>query len=285
MSMIIHHYGCPDGWGSAWWLGKHLSGEVLVHDGRYGEPAPDCSGMDVYIVDFAYPAEMLDSIIAECSTLTVLDHHQTSLAWLEESKVTLFRKVNHLCDLLELGGDKAMAVLDTERSGVGLVAAFVERWQGVGMPPFLENIEDRDLWRFKLPDTREVFAAVTSRPYTVEAWDEMLAMPHEALVAEGTAIERYRQQLIATTVATARYETLFGFRVAVVAAPYAIGSDVAGVLAAADPRGFGAYYVDLPGKRRWGLRSAPGTGMDVAVLAESLGGGGHRHAAGFEVAT
>lgn len=278
--IVVFHASCPDGFGAAWWLGRQL-GEHEKVEGRYGEQPPDCAGRDVYVVDFCYPTEDLDRIAGQARSLLILDHHQTSFGWVAASSV---REVTmlHAIDFARRG---AVAVLDVEHSGIGLVADYVNGRWGSLPRRFMFNIEDRDLWQFKLWDTPAVFAAVTSRPYTVEAWDEMLVMPHEALLAEGSAIERYRQQLIAATVATARYETLFGFRVAVAAAPYAIGSDVAGVLAAADPHGFAGYYVDLPGKRRWGLRSAPDTGMDVAVLAESLGGGGHRHAAGFEVAS
>ncbi|HRE01609.1 MAG TPA: hypothetical protein PLV68_09935, partial [Ilumatobacteraceae bacterium] len=114
---------------------------------------------------------------------------------------------------------------------------------------------DRDLWRFDLTGTADVFAAVTSRPYTVEAWDEMMWLPIDRLLVEGRAINRWRDQLIEGCVANAYEHTLFGHRVWVAAAPYAIGSDVAGILAKRNPTLFGAYYVDDGHGRKWGLRS------------------------------
>jgi oligoribonuclease NrnB/cAMP/cGMP phosphodiesterase (DHH superfamily) len=57
-------------------------------------------------------------------------------------------------------------------------------------------------------------------------------------------------------------------------------SDIAGELAKGRP--FGACYFDrFDGKRQWSLRSAP-DGVDVSEVAKQFGGGGHRHAAGWE---
>lgn len=60
-------------------------------------------------------------------------------------------------------------------------------------------------------------------------------------------------------------------------------SEIAGELAKGAP--FGACYFDrFDGKRQWSLRSDP-DGVDVSAIALSRGGGGHKHAAGFEEAT
>lgn len=66
------------------------------------------------------------------------------------------------------------------------------------------------------------------------------------------------------------------------AAPsYAIGSDVAGRLAEREPERFVAYFVQYGNRRKYGLRSTE-RGFNVAHIAETAGGGGHIHAAGFE---
>lgn len=278
--IIIFHAGCPDGWGAAWWLARALGGNPVMHEGRYGEPPPaDVADRDVFIVDFCYPSALLDEIVGVCRSLLVLDHHQTSVGCVDGS--SFVRPVTMLY-AIDLGRRHPVAVLDMEHSGVGLVADYVAGRFGLEPPLWFENIEDRDLWRFALPDTAEVFAAVTSRPYTKEAWDEMERMLRIDLVAEGRAINRYREKLIESTVETAFETVLFDRRVWCAAAPYAIGSDVAGILAERDPEGFAAYFVEYGDRRRFGLRSGP-DGMDVAVLAETVGGGGHRHASGFEV--
>lgn len=70
------------------------------------------------------------------------------------------------------------------------------------------------------------------------------------------------------------------FPVPVINAPYTLGSDVCAELCKERP--FAAYYWDSPTHREFGLRSDE-EGMDVSIVAQTYGGGGHAHAAGFRV--
>lgn len=277
-TMLIFHDNCPDGVGSAWWLARHIDGNVLAHPGVYGQPPPDVAGVDVWLLDFSYPPDVMADIAAQARSVTVLDHHQTAAnqpwdGWEVWSSIDLF--------LTAGSSARLRVVIDQTRSGVGLVSELVRHLWGALPPAFLANIEDRDLWRFALPDTPAVCAAVTSFPLTPDSFTLLAGWAHERLVTEGAAITRYRDMLIDQCVANARQESMFGFGdVWVAAAPYTIGSDVAGRLAERDPARFACYYVDRSDGRQWGLRSGPG-GMDVAALAALYGGGGHRHAAGI----
>jgi nanoRNase/pAp phosphatase (c-di-AMP/oligoRNAs hydrolase) len=144
-------------------------------------------------------------------------------------------------------------------------------------------VQDRDLWRFELDGTKDYFAALTSRPYTFEAWDEISRLPIHEVHAEGRAINRYRDQLIEQAVALSAWAHVAGWLMPVTNCPYAYASDVAGELAKTNEGdGVAAYYFDDRKKniRSWGLRSTP-NGLDVAALAQTMGGGGHKHAAGF----
>jgi len=55
----------------------------------------------------------------------------------------------------------------------------------------------------------------------------------------------------------------------------------AGTMARAAP--FAACYYDRPDARVFSLRSRGEDGLDVAEIAASYGGGGHRNAAGFQM--
>lgn len=280
-TIIIHHANCPDGFGAAWLLEQSLDGlrtSPLIVAANYGDEPPDVRGADVFIVDFCYQGDVMARIAEESNTLVVLDHHESALGYIADSGITTFRSVSEFID--SNGMDTAVAILDMNRSGVGLVMEYAD--VTVDM---LLHVEDRDLWRFNLPGTAEVFAAITSRPYTRQAWDEMDAMDVTDLIAEGQAIQRYRQKLIDATVATAwQMQIPTGHFVWVAACPYAIGSDVAGVLAQRDPENFAAYFVPYGDRVKFGLRSVEGTGRNVREIASLIpGGGGHPHAAGFEV--
>lgn len=287
LPVIIYHDNCPDGWAAAWWLGKFL-GPHIKHPGRYGEDPPwkATDGNDVYIVDFCYPALTLWEVMRRSQWTTVLDHHQTAA---EDILVDGFGGTDTMTAALMFGQAHGI-VIDQDRSGVGLVSDYVRsRWadREPNTPPFLAHIEDRDLWRFDLEDTKDVFAAVTSRPYTVEAWDELGLTSLPSLVAEGKGINRYRDRLIDQVSAST-----FGIVLPVddgtmlvpcSSSPYAIGSDVAGRLAERDGGcGVGAYVILHADHVQLGLRSTP-NGPDVARIAEGLGGGGHQHASGLKL--
>ena len=266
--LCIYHANCPDGFTAAWVVRNALALEGLeveLFGGVYGEPSPSATGRGVFMVDFTYPNETMLHLAEQAEWLVVLDHHQTAFA-----------------NLANVGSPGAAAVtIDMERSGARLAW---DHFYGEGSEPpaIVRFVEDRDLWRFQYPETPAYFAALTSHPYTLEAWDAIATQPLDAVLAEGRAIERYRRQLIELHLPNADLRVVAGVWMPAVNCPYTIASDVAGELAKTAPRGVAAYYYDnlATHTRHWGLRSTE-DGPDVAVLAESMGGGGHKHAAGF----
>lgn len=298
-NVIIHHASCPDGFGAAWLLGRHL-GEHVKHAANYDDPPPLslCEGATVFIVDFCYPPPDLAAIANVAETVDVFDHHETAAQWAVDYKANfdtgqwpVFDSAHAYSDVWELcGGDRVNIVIDQTHSGIGIVGQVVRRRSGESPPAFTLNIEDRDLWKFSLPETKDVFAAVTSRPYTDEAWGELAAMETAEIALEGRAINRYRDLLIDQVAASTftlilddperQSEWVF---VPCASSPYAIGSDVAGKLAAKSDSRIGAYCILHADNIQVGLRSTP-DGPNVAEIAGWFGGGGHAHTSGFRVA-
>ncbi len=297
--LICYHDHCPDGYGAAWWLGKAL-GEHDELPCNYGDTPDIEPGREVYFVDFCFPAREMTQIAAQCKSLLVLDHHKSAVDYIADAAgIQFYDDLSGWMEFAELGsGSMREAVIDQKNSGIGLVSKFVKRRWGWDSPMFFLHVEDRDLWRFQYNETPAVFAAVTSRPYADEAWDEMAAMFIWDLASEGEAIERYRQQLVRQCLDRAyqRTFTVFGDLgergslekeqwegIWVANAPYAICSDVAGELAKRDPERFAAtFFIDDDGPK-WSLRSTD-VGMDVSEVAALMQpgiGGGHVHAAGF----
>ncbi len=296
--LIAYHAQCPDGFGSAWWLGKHLGPHEKVAC-YYDQPFPDCADRDVWSVDFCPKADQLLRVKEECQTLTIFDHHASQVAEVDAAGIRRHDNMHAYSDLSELGGlGRCEAVMDMNHSGVGLVSAYVRRWRGIEPPAFLAYIEDRDLWRFEMVDTPFVFATVTSHPYADEAWDDLERTTMADVIGQGRGIERYRQKLISSIVQTAHLMVIGTEEVWVCASPYAVGSDVAHMLCLLDrSKSFAGYYVvndfggeigpdghERPTKLKFGLRSLS-DGADVSVIAKSMDptGGGHVHAAGFSI--
>lgn len=286
--IICHHANCPDGLAAATWLAMHVDDyEVELIACDYGRPLEldRFAGQEVAIVDWCPTTPELNWLHEHTKALLILDHHDTAADLLAASALPVLDSVATALDH-PLESDH-FAVLDRNRSGAGLAAELLWELAGVEHHDLLAHIEDRDLWRFNLTATREIMAAVTSHPYTREAYEELLSLDDAGmrrLLDEGTAICRYRDQLVEQVAAD--WVTIdFGYGPTRCSfSPYTIGSDVAGLHAEAYPHGIGAYAIAQGATVKIGLRSTP-DGPTVNDIARSIdpNGGGHPHASGCRV--
>ncbi|MCC6173812.1 MAG: hypothetical protein IT305_00795 [Chloroflexi bacterium] len=252
---VLYHANCPDGFGGAWaaWLALGDTARYLpiVHE----DPPPDLApGAHVVMVDIAFPRDVALALRSRVSDLVILDHHKTA----EEALAGL-----------------DFAIFDMNRSGAMLAWDY---WHpGQEPPALIRYVQDRDLWRFDLPNSREVTAALESYPMDFAVWS---GLDVADLAREGLAILRFKQRTVQTIVNFARMGQVGGHQVPMVNAT-AHWSDVGEALLERYPDApfVASYFDDQRGARRWSLRSRPG--FDVAELARTLGGGGHPRAAGF----
>lgn len=269
--LVIAHGGCMDGFAACWTCRRAL-GDVEVHWGVYGQPPPEVKGRDLYIVDFSYPYEVMMALAGVTTKLVVLDHHKTACDDLLDFEE----------DCRDLGYDRDRVRLhfDMDKSGGRLT------WQyffGLAPAPWLiDYTEDRDLWRFHLPASREINAYLRLCKMEFDVWDDLLGVDPRSLVSRGEAVLAREKHFVEQHVKYAVEMDFAGHKVPCVNAT-ALNSEIAGELARGRP--FAACYFDdlRAGKRVWSLRSEKDVGIDVSVIARSLGGGGHRHAAGFTV--
>ena len=260
MTMCIYHGNCADGFGAAWAVRKALP-DAEFHPATYQEPPPDVTDKRVVMVDFSYKRPVLLDMASKAESILILDHHKSAAE-----------------DLVNLPAN-VTAVFDMDRSGARM--AWDHFFPGRPPPRLIEHIEDRDLWRFALPGTREIQANVFSHPYDFDVWDALMAADVETLRAEGAAIERKHHKDIAELVkVTRRRMVIGGFDVPVANLPYTLSSDAGHLMAKGEP--FAACYWDVPDGRVYSLRSSD-EGEDVSAVAKRYGGGGHKAAAGFKV--
>jgi nanoRNase/pAp phosphatase (c-di-AMP/oligoRNAs hydrolase) len=153
-------------------------------------------------------------------------------------------------------------------------------------PSIIRYIEDRDLWKFELENTRPIIANLFSYKLTIEFMADLLNKTEEELevfVIEGKAIERkYQVDLQKIFKSNRRTIQIAGISVEACNAPPMFASDLGNMLAEQSFGTFGVTYHDNKYKRLFSLRSIEG-GMDVSKIAELYDGGGHARAAGFGV--
>jgi uncharacterized protein len=250
--LVLYHAECTDGFGAAYAIWKRFpSAEFIPAD--HGQPPPvSCAGRKVVIVDFSYPRRILEEMAKEAAAFQVLDHHITAQ---------------------EALGGLPYAHFDLEKSG----AVLAWEWaHGTPAPWLLQYVQDKDLWTWKLPASREISAGLNSYPYDFKIWD---SLEKDVLEREGRAILRFEHELVKKIIRQTVWVRFEGQTVPCVQSAI-LTSQIGEQLSSGWP--FCLIWHDRSGRRHFSLRSEQ-AGADVAKIAVKYGGGGHTHAAGFSV--
>lgn len=274
--LVIYHGNCADGFSAAWCFWRKYGTGADYVAGVYQQEPPDVTDRDVYLVDFSYKAPVVADMLRKARSVTLIDHHKTAIDDLRPLKADMAATNNNGM------GDNFGWFCDLNRSGATLAWDYL--FPGEDRPLLLGHVEDRDLWRFKLPGTREIQAFVFSHEYSFDLWDKLMSADQVELLkmtAAGAAIERKHHKDVAELVAVCKRRMVIGaYDVPVASLPYTLVSDAAHLMAQGEP--FAACYWDTAEGRVFGLR-ATDDGVDVSEVAKQYGGGGHAKAAGFKV--
>ena len=267
--LVVSHSPCMDGFTAAWacWL-KHPDWEYVP--GIHGEVLPPelFTDRDVYFLDFSYKCPVMERIVLEANTVTVLDHHVSAQGELQFLFEAVYR-----------------GLFDMNHSGAYLAWEWFH--PKLDVPNLVRIVEDRDLWRFTYsPHTKPICDAIFSHEYSFEKWNEFYNMLEDRddtayLVREGEAIGRKQLKDIKELLSAITYKLRIGqYIVPAANLPYMMSSEAGHILSKDVP--FAATYFFNGDKYQFSLRSSE-TGMDVSEIAKTYHGGGHKHAAGFQV--
>ncbi|MBM4123548.1 MAG: phosphoesterase [Nitrospira sp.] len=250
--VVLYHAECTDGFGAAWALWKRVPSAQFIPV-KHGMPPPDSlAGRHVLIVDFSYERATLETISRHAASVLVLDHHITAQQGLADLPYVYF---------------------DQKKSG----AVLAWEWAHEEPAPWLlQYVQDKDLWTWSLPASREISAALASYPHDFTVWD---GLRQKNLEAEGRAILRYENEMVGKIAAAAVLVSFHGETVPAVQSSV-LTSQVGERLSRGYP--FCIIWHDRNGRRYYSLRSTA-DGADVGAIAMAHGGGGHTHAAGFSV--
>lgn len=267
---VIYHANCADGFTAAWAAWRNYPEWHYVaglHDTLHEFMPPP--GSVLYFVDIAPKREHLLALAQVCEGITILDHHKSAAEQLAGVEA----------ELKATGGARVDIFFDMEKSGAML--AWEHFNPGLPAPPLVEHVQDRDLWRFAIPGTREFQITLFSYEYDFDTWDTLASIKPDSLIAEGHALNRKHMKDVRELIRIgARDEMVAGVLVPVLNCPYFHSSEAGNLMS--EGRAFAACYYDAYGRRNFSLRSKDG-GADVSAIAKQFGGGGHARAAGFSV--
>jgi len=274
-TVIVYHDKCFDGLGALWAVLRNLDfsedlddeindGLLILHAANYGQEPPDVAGCDVIMVDFSYPRDVMEQLIADANSFICLDHHKTA----QEA-------------LAGLPG----CHFDMDQSGAGMAWRHFAK-QSAMTPYFLSYIEDRDIWRKALPWTEEVNAYIGSivdfgRPVleNLYAFDRIQDMTPQEMAGIGGPLRRVNLSHVESCASMWFFVTLKnGVELPCVLGTAKVASEVGNLLCAHTDLAT-ALVITSGGAGRFGM-SFRSTAGKAAELAKLYGGGGHLNAAG-----
>lgn len=276
---ILYHDNCPDGFAAALACKRaNLPNPVFIPC-RYGMRLQDVLaeiqlGDKTVVVDFSFPRDQMQAFHDAGYSLLVLDHHKTAEA-----------------DCAGL----PFCVFDMNRSGAVMAWEYFHSGE---VPELIRYVQDRDLWRWEMPHSREFSAALGSYQFDFAVWEQLIEMPSSILIEEGRVCLRLKNQQVEIMAGRSRLvefdvstsppqirtrPTGDGYVVPTVNATVFF-SEVGERMCQQDSAApFSAYwFVREDGKTQWGLRSR--SDFDCSAVAKAFGGGGHKGAAGFTTA-
>lgn len=261
MNYVLYHKNCYDGFGAAF-AAFHAFTDLDTQyiSVGYNEPFPElelCS--NVYIVDFSYPKDILLNLCELHEKVVVLDHHKTAqemLQGIEHPKLTI--------------------VFDMTKSGALLTWEYF--FPSRPAPELIQYISDRDLWQFKLPNSKEVHEALVSYPMDFSAWEHLSI---DQLKKEGVTCKRLYDSLVDKICEKVWIKNIANYEIPIVNTSIA-WSEVGNRLLELFPNAkFAASFTIEKDMEMWSLRSRKD--FDVSEIAKKFGGGGHAQASGFKI--
>lgn len=260
--VVLYHKDCSDGFTAAWAAWKKFGSRADYIGVEYHLAPPiGLKNRDVYLVDFCYDEAVMKKIIAENKKVVVLDHH-------------LSRK-------------NVVEQMSEYRFGINFSGAVLS-WRYFHpkkqTPWLVRYVEDIDLWRFKLPRTREIMVYVRMFEHGFTAWDRIATdleskSKRSDYQKKGTLLLEFRNHYIKKLVSESDLFHWEGLWTRVANSPV-FRSEIGNALLGGkvkiglvwDQRG-GIIFVSLRSRGK----------IDVSKIAQKYGGGGHKNAAGFEI--
>lgn len=264
--VIIYHGECSDGFGGAWAAWKKFRETADYIGAHHGDELPvGLVGKEIYFVDFVYPKQLMESLKKQNKKIVIIDHHKTAV------------------DILDLADEK---LFEINHSGAVLSWKYFHPNQIT--PTILKHIEDRDIWRWGMKNSREILTYFDLFNLDFKIWDKVInefdrnKTKRDEFLVNGKLLMRQWNNLCEGILGEDAMEVEFeGYKTYSVNVPSVFSSDLGNFLSKKLPPMAIAWHQSNNGNFRVSLRS-DGT-LDVSEIAKKYGGGGHKAAAGFGI--
>ena len=262
--IVIYHGGCHDGFGGAWAAYKKFGNKADYLPAHHQESMLNLRDKEIYFIDFIYNSpEIVKNLIKNNKKVTIIDHHPTA-----EQNVKLSENYS----------------FDLKHSGAVLAWKYFHHKKPV--PKLLEYIEDCDLWKFKIANSKEISISLQAVDFNFSAWNRIVkdfefASSRKKYIEQGKLIWKHQFKLMYGLVNDSAYLVEFnGHKTFAINAPHYLASDLGHLLYNKMPP-MAIIWNQKGDDIKVSLRSDGS--VDVGKLAQKHGGGGHKAAAGFKI--
>jgi oligoribonuclease NrnB/cAMP/cGMP phosphodiesterase (DHH superfamily) len=152
-TVIMYHGDCPDGFGGAYAAWKKFGDSAEYIPLHRGDSVPEeLDGADVYMLDYTFNTiEEMKEAEQRAASLTVIDHHE---------------------GIREITEAMPNHVYDADHSGA--VLSWMYFHPNTEIPRLLAYVEDDDIFRFELPETKPFMSYLIIQPMDFKTWDDIV---------------------------------------------------------------------------------------------------------------
>ncbi len=261
--IIVLYHSDLDGFGAAWAAWKKFGGKAdytpIQYKGEKDVLPKGLKNKEIYLVDLCFDKNTMKRLLNENKKVVVIDHH---IGRKDEIKIS----TDYLFNV-----DNSAAVLSWKYF-----------YPSKKIPRLLRAIEDMDIWKFKIPHTRELVASLNTYNLDFVKWNKIAndfenTKKRKKYINEGRAIVKYQDNLIKKIVGYGEKAIFEGHQVFVVNSP--ILESELGNYVSKNKKTIGLIWSRRNKLFKGSLRNSGE--INLSDLAEKYGGGGHKSAAGF----
>ena len=288
---VYYHKNCSDGTASAFCLKKYADDNNFLDNVKFipvtfGDKTDiqDVENKNIVMVDFVFPKDDLLVMSKIATTILILDHHKSAERMLQDPD-------------FEAQFPNVKKVFSMKRSGCQIAWDYYFPVQS--RPWFIDVIADRDLWKWEIPESKELNKALfVQNLITFEGMrtllnDENPTITKNLLAIKGKSLLQFEEENIQRVVkcsldCIAKTPNGNKYKVKLVCCPdHTLTSEVGNRLAKMDDVDFSCMWrYDFEKDQYWiSARSSDESNLDLSIVAKQFDpdGGGHFHASGFSI--
>ncbi|HDO23744.1 MAG TPA: hypothetical protein ENG99_00835 [bacterium] len=263
-SIVVYYHHDEDGFGAAWSAWKKFGNKAEYVEINYDkkDEISEHKNREIYFLDFCPAEKVIKKLLRTGKKVVVIDHHISSKSLVKSVPEHVYGNKNS-----------------------GAVLSWKYFHSGKKVPKLLEYIEDMDIWKWKIKNTKEILNVLFLREKDFKVWNKVAqdledGKKRKKYIEEGLVVEKYKEKILDKILDKAEKASLEGKKAWVVNSPV-FGSEIGGILVK-NKNTIGVIWSYRNGEINVSVRSKKKL-ADVSKIAQKFGGGGHRNAAGFSV--